>query len=157
MRSLTRLEMARLPKITDEGLLSLGGLEELRSLDLSHTDQLTRTGVVALQSLTKLTQLKCVLLLGNISLVCDMEILFLVFIFADSVSVHLRSSKILGFDRILLTYTAKVSIARVYLCKPIIPFLHRALPCPLHSAFDNSGCTVHTIIARFDAKLCGAA
>ena len=76
MRSLTRLEMARLPKITDEGLLSLGGLEELRSLDLSHTDQLTRTGVVALQSLTNLTQLKCVRLPGNLAVVCDMENLF---------------------------------------------------------------------------------
>lgn len=106
MRSLTRLEMARLPKITDEGLLSLGGLEELRSLDLSHTDQLTRTGVVALQSLTKLTQLKCVRLLGNFVVVCDMRVLLQVFIFADSESVHLRSSKLLGFDIIFHTNSA---------------------------------------------------
>ena len=57
--SLTRLSMARLPKVTDEGLKSVGSLTALAALDLSHTAQLTRAGLPALHSLSRLTKLKC--------------------------------------------------------------------------------------------------
>ncbi len=52
--------MARLSKISDEGLTSLSSLSELRSLSLAHTAELTRKGLAPLQSLSQLTALKCV-------------------------------------------------------------------------------------------------
>ena len=57
--TLTQLQMARLSKITDEGLTSLSSLSELRSLSLAHTAELTRKGLAPLRSLSQLTALKC--------------------------------------------------------------------------------------------------
>ncbi len=57
--TLTQLRMARLSKISDEGLTSLSSLSELRSLSLAHTAELTRKGLAPLQSLNQLTALKC--------------------------------------------------------------------------------------------------
>lgn len=57
--TLTQLQMARLSKITDDGLTSLSNLSELRRLNLAHTAELTRKGLAPLQSLSQLTALKC--------------------------------------------------------------------------------------------------
>ena len=57
--TLTELQMARLSKITDEGLTSLCNLSALHRLDLAHTPELTRKGLAALQNLSQLTALKC--------------------------------------------------------------------------------------------------
>ena len=57
--TLTQLQMARLPKVSDEGLTSLSNLSALHCLNLAHTPELTWKGLAALRNLSQLTALKC--------------------------------------------------------------------------------------------------